>query len=66
MLSDCIGRLEDTKEWIEFILEVETETLENVPESLQGTKRYEISENACSGMEDAMFTRRSSMIVAKY
>lgn len=41
MLSDCIGRLEDTKEQIESILEAETGVLENTPENLQGTDRYE-------------------------
>ena len=48
MLSDCIGRLEDTKEQIESILEAETGVLENTPENLQGTDRYEIGENSCA------------------
>ncbi|MCM0708706.1 hypothetical protein NBH08_28040, partial [Faecalicatena sp. BF-R-105] len=48
MLSDCIGRLEDAKERIESILEAETDVLENTPENLQGTDRYEIGENSCA------------------
>ena len=43
-----------TKERIESILEAETDVLENIPENLQGTERYEVSENACASMEEAI------------
>ena len=32
----------------------ETEAFDNTPESLEGTERYEISENAIDSMENAM------------
>lgn len=49
-IADALNEL---KSQIDELHEEEQEAFENIPESLQGTKRYEIAENAVDMLESA-------------
>lgn len=49
-IADALNELKDQ---IDELHEEEQEAFENIPESLQGTKRYEIAENAVDMLESA-------------
>lgn len=49
-IADALNEL---KSQIDELHEEEQESFENIPESLQGTKRYEIAENAVDMLESA-------------
>ena len=49
-------QLESLKDELEGLLEEEEEYRDNIPENLQGSKRYEKAEDACSNLEDAVST----------
>lgn len=49
-IADALNEL---KSQIDELYEEEHGALENIPESLQGTKRYEIAENAVDMLESA-------------
>lgn len=60
-ISKIVDALNELKDQIDELHEDEKETLGNIPESLQGTERYENSENAVdmldsasSGLEDVI------------
>ena len=53
-LASIYERLEELKADLEMVMEEEQETMDNVPESLWGTERYERMEEAVSNMEDAI------------
>lgn len=44
---------------LEAILEEEQEARDNIPESLQGSERYERAEESCYRLEDALETLTS-------
>ena len=52
-ISKIVDALNELKDQIDELHEDEEETLGNIPESLQGTKRYENSENAVDMLESA-------------
>ena len=49
-LSDIMEQLEELKSSVEEIQEDEDESRENMPENLQGTERYERSEEASENL----------------
>lgn len=49
-IADALNEL---KSQIDELYEEEHEAFENIPESLHGTKRYEIAENAVDMLESA-------------
>lgn len=49
-IADALNEL---KSQIDELHEEEQEAFENIPESLRGTKRYEIAENAVDMLESA-------------
>lgn len=49
-IADALNEL---KSQLDELYEEEQEAFENIPESLQGTKRYEIVENAVDMLESA-------------
>lgn len=53
-LSDIIAQLVSIKESIESVLEEEEEARDSMPESLQTCERYEISDEACNNLGDAI------------
>lgn len=53
-LSDILGKIEGLKSVLEEVLEEEEDCMNNFPESLQGSARYEIMENAVSSMEEVI------------
>ena len=53
-LQKIIDSLEVLKEELEEISENEQEKLENIPESFQGSERYERAESVCGYLEDAI------------
>lgn len=46
--------LEELQEMIEEIRDEEQESLDNIPENLQGSERYEAVENSLYNLEDAI------------
>lgn len=52
-ISDIITSLENVKSEIENVLSDEQEYLDNIPENLQGSERYEIAESAVNNLESA-------------
>lgn len=53
-LRALADRLENLKSELESILDDEDNSRDNMPESLQGSERYETSENASVNMGDAI------------
>lgn len=53
-IREAISQLEELKYKVEAIHDEEQESLDNIPESLQGTERYEESEAAVSSLDEAM------------
>lgn len=53
-LSDIIDQLEELKSSIEELQQEEEEYRDNMPENLQSSERYEIADNACSNLYDAV------------
>lgn len=53
-INSIINGLNDLKSDLELVHDEEEETMENMPESLQGSARYEAMEEACDNMSDAM------------
>lgn len=53
-LAAIMERLEELKSDLEMVLEEEQEAMDNTPESLWGSERYEHMEEAVSNMEDAV------------
>lgn len=53
-LQNIIDSLEGLKAELEEISEEEQEKLDNIPESFQGSERYERAENVCGYLEDAI------------
>lgn len=53
-IESVIGKLEEIKSEIDMIREEEQDCLWNMPENLQNSDRYQMSEEAVSNMEGAM------------
>lgn len=53
-ISDVLGTLNYLRETIEDIHAEEEEAFENLPESLEGSDRYDAMEEAVSNLEDAV------------
>lgn len=54
-LQKMIDSLETLKAELEEIGENEQERLDNIPENLQGSERYEKAETICGYLEDAIY-----------
>lgn len=52
-ISKIADALNEMKDQIDELHSEEEEVLDNIPESLQGTERYEIAENAVDMLESA-------------
>lgn len=52
-ISKIADALNELKDQIDGLHSEEEEVLDNIPESLQGTERYEIAENAVDMLESA-------------
>lgn len=52
-ISKIADALNELKGQIDELYEEEQEAFENIPESLQGTERYEVAENAVDMLESA-------------
>ena len=46
--------IEQAKEILEMVMEAEEEARDNIPESLQGSERYEKAEEACDNLFEAI------------
>ena len=55
-IEKACAKLSDARDDIQAILDEEQEAYDNTPESLQGTERYEESEEAISALEGAAET----------
>lgn len=55
-IDDVIRKLDDLKMEIESILDDEQDYLDNIPENLQGSERYDIADEAVSYLSDASET----------
>ena len=53
-LKELYQLIEDAKAQLEAILEEEEEARDNIPESLQDSERYQVAEEACENMEEAV------------
>lgn len=53
-IQGIYDRLDEIRADLECIQEEEQEALDNIPESLQGTERYELSENAVENLNNAV------------
>ncbi len=53
-LDEIETELQDLKERFETIKEDEEEYLNNIPENLQGSERYEVAEEACDALGEAL------------
>ena len=52
-IDTLIQALEEIREQIQFVLEEEQEYLDNIPENLQNSERYETAQTAVSELEEA-------------
>ena len=53
-LDEIISKIGEVRDELESIMNDEEEYRDNMPENLQGSERYEISDNACSEMQAAL------------
>lgn len=53
-IEDLSGLIEEIKTDIEFIQEEEQGCLDNIPENLQGSERYERAETAVENLQSAV------------
>ena len=52
-IDTIIQTLEEIREQIQFVLEEKQEYLDNIPENLQNSERYETAQTAVSELEEA-------------
>jgi len=53
-LNNLIKKTQELKDILEALKDEEEEYKENIPENLQNSERYNISENACDNLDYAM------------
>ncbi len=53
-IGDAAEQVEQLKGEIESILEDEEEYMNNIPENMQGSERYETAETACENLQSAV------------
>ncbi len=53
-IRDAAEQMEQLKGEIESILEDEEEYMDNIPENMQGSERYETAETACENLQSAV------------
>ena len=53
-ISDIVVELESIMDYIQIVLDEEECVMDNIPENLQNSYRYEESENACDNLNDAI------------
>ena len=53
-LQDAIAHLGQAAQIVERVRDDESESMNNMPENLQGTERYETMENAVDALEEAI------------
>lgn len=54
VLANLKERIEEIRDELEAVLYEEQDYLDNIPENLQGSERYEKSEEAVSAMEEVV------------
>ena len=54
LLNEALRNLEDAENKISIALDEEEDCLNNLPENLEGSDRYERMENAIANLEDAL------------
>ncbi|MBC2148130.1 hypothetical protein [Listeria booriae] len=52
-IQDTLNILTEQRDLLEILKDEEQEYVDNVPENLQGTERYETAEEAASGLDEA-------------
>ena len=52
--NEISDNLQDVYDDVDCILSDETSYMENIPENLQGGSRYEIAEEACDNLQEAV------------
>ncbi|MBQ9227578.1 MAG: hypothetical protein IJ168_02000 [Eubacterium sp.] len=53
-LNDIIAALNELKEYLEAMMEEEEAYRDNIPENLQGSERFEKSDEACDALSYAL------------
>lgn len=53
-LLEIIDKLEDLNITLEYLKQEEEQYRDNMPENLQGSERYQQSDEACDNMDDAI------------
>lgn len=53
-INEIYEQITDLRELLEFIKDEEEEYKDNIPENLQGSERYEKSEEACENLDSAI------------
>lgn len=53
-ITEITEKLSEIRDLIEDVKNEEEEYKDNIPENMQGGKRYEIAENACLVLEEAL------------
>lgn len=49
-----IAKIQEASEQLESIMDDEVEYRDNMPENLQDSERYELSDSACDSMQEAL------------
>ena len=53
ILSSVISKIDDAKNWLQGVLDDEENCLNNMPENLEGSERYNKLEDAVDALEGA-------------
>lgn len=59
-LDEIRDQIQDLRDQLEEVMNEEEEYRDNMPENLQNSERYEIAENACSNLDDALSSIESA------
>ena len=54
LLNDIAGKIAELKDELESVMGEEEEYRDNMPENLQNSEKYEMSESACNAMQEAL------------
>ena len=53
-LNEIYERISELRDLLEGVKDEEEKYKDNIPENLQNSERYEIAENACDNMDEAL------------
>ena len=54
LMNNASGMLEEAKDILDCALSDEQDYLDNMPENLQGSEKYEVAESAVANLEEAV------------